>query len=146
MLSKKVETEINQFKKMTKTQKLERALIVLLGLAFLGLSAYLGLSALPVSGSAPSGLPASPASSTQFAMTAGTVTVPIATSTTCSARVISTASTTINVQVGGNEPSATLGHFVAASTTLVLDGGIYGCGAVKIYPFSTGAATAVETQ
>ena len=131
---------------MIQINKLEKVGLVLLGVALMGLLTWWAFSILPVYGSAPSGLPASNASSSKIAVAGGTVTVPIATSTTCSARVISTASTTINVQVGGDEPSAVLGHFVAASSTLVLDGGQYGCGAVKIFPFSTGAITAVETQ
>ena len=128
---------------MTKT--LERVGITILGLALLGLLAYMVIP-LFTYGSAPSGLPAGNASSSPIAVAAGSVTTPVATSTTCAARVVATASTTVMVQVGGDGPTASSGYFQAASTTAIYDGGIYGCGAVKIYPFSTGAITVTETQ
>ena|SRR3990167_3975518 len=131
---------------MIQINKLEKVGLVLLGVALMGLLTWWAFSILPVFGSAPSGLPASNASSSPIAVAAGTVTTPVATSTTCAARVVATASTTIMVQVGGDGPTASAGYFQAASTTVIYDGGIYGCGALKVFPFSTGAITVMETQ
>lgn len=129
------------------TNRLERVGIILLGFALVGLLAYWVFStSFTAYGSAPSGLPAGRASSSQIAVTAGTVAVPVATSSVCAARIISTASTSIMVSIGEAFPSATLGYWQNASTTEKYDGGLYGCGAVKIYPFSTGAITVTEAQ
>ena len=96
-------------------------------------------------GSAPSGLEAGSATSSQIAVASGTVTTPIATST-CAATIVGTASTTIMVAIGEMVPTASRGFFQAASTTKEYDGGIYGCGALKIYPFATGAITVERTN
>ena len=100
----------------------------------------------PALGSAPAGLPASLASTSQITVVAATVISPVATSTSCSARIVATASTTAMVHVGEIVPTASRGYFIAASTTQIFDGGIYGCGTVKVYPFATGVITVTETQ
>lgn len=130
----------------TKDFKLERVGFTLLALALLGVLAYWVFSTQLVSGSAPSGLPASNASTSRIVVTAGTVIEPVATSTTCSSRVVATASTSVMIHIGDAVPTATLGYWEGASSTSAFDGGIYGCGALKVYPFSTGAITVTETN
>lgn len=125
--------------------------LTLLSLALLGLLAY-WVFPIKVFGSAPSGLPTGFASTSQIAITAGTVSLPVASSSVptanapigCSSRIVATASTTVMVGIGNMVPTASLGYFVAASTTKEFDSGIYGCGALKIYPFSTGAISVTD--
>lgn len=56
-----------------------------------------------------------------------------ATSTSCAARVVTTVSQPIKILFSGvhiatSSMGLTTGHFQAASTTVVYDGGLYGCG------------------
>lgn len=99
-------------------------------------------------GSAPAGLPASfvSASSTDVSTTVGTI---FATSSNCAARVISTDGSAIMLtfsQKDGEEPSGSVGHWQAASSTVVYDGGIYGCDAVRAYSYATQDVQVYETR
>ena len=46
----------------------------------------------------------------------------------------------------GKVPSGVYGHLQAASTTVAYDGGQYGCGAVRIYSFTSQAITVSESR
>jgi hypothetical protein len=97
--------------------------------------------------SAPIGLQAYVATSS--APTVGTSPSLVFATSTCSARVITTYASPIMISlsdVQGFTPSATQGHLQAASTTVVYDSGLYGCGAVRIYSFVSGAITVTETR
>lgn len=96
-------------------------------------------------GSAPAGLPAGPTFAIQYPVTAVTLAQPLAT-TTCSARRVSTASTTLMWTIGTSTPTASFGTFLAASSTVVIDGGVDGCGALKVFPFQTGAITVTDIR
>jgi hypothetical protein len=87
------------------------------------------------SGSAPSGLPASVASSS--AQVIGTTQRLLFATSTCSARVISTRTQPMMLGFGvygasDFVPTATTGVLQPASTTVVYDSGQYGCGAVRV--------------
>lgn len=96
-------------------------------------------------GSAPSGLPATIATST-LAYPAGTSATLLFATSTCSARVITTREAPISLGFNGalgQTPTAIAGHMQLASTTVVYDSGQYGCGAVRVIS-ATGAATTVH--
>ena len=95
--------------------------------------------------SAPSGLVATNASSSIISLSSGagyrTLFEP---NTTCTSRIISTASSSIrlafepNIASGANGVASTtltrdIGFFQDASTTIAYDSGIYGCGWVSAY-------------
>lgn len=97
--------------------------------------------------SAPSGLPATIATSSNPIITATAATI-IATST-CSARIISTASSTIMLTFTDKDtPSQSFGTFQAASTTKEYDSGQYGCGRVKAMSFNgvLGVITVIDSN
>jgi len=98
--------------------------------------------------SAPSGLSTTIATSSKLAVSA-TPFVAIATSTNCAARIISTTGAEIRLtftELTGDTPSGTKGYSQAASTTVVYDGGQFGCGAVKVYSFGNSTIEATETR
>ena len=106
------------------------------------------LSSKPANASAPNGLPATMASTS--AQTVGTTpsTPVFATSTGCAARIIGTASSSIMVTFTdkfGDVPNAANGLWQGASTTVAYDSGLYGCGAVKIYSFTSQQIRAAES-
>ena len=99
-------------------------------------------------GSAPSGLPATVATSTSQAVTAATVRVLFATST-CASRVITSRASPLMLtfsDYNNASPSATFGHLQSASTTVTYDSGEYGCGLVKVYPYTTDTITVTEAR
>lgn len=99
------------------------------------------------SASAPSGLQATVATSTELAVS-GTASTLISTST-CSARIISTRGNAIMLtfsDYANHTPTATFGHLQSASTTVVYDSGQYGCGKVKAYSYGTETITVTETR
>ena len=68
---------------------------------------------------------------------------------TCAARVVTSAASALMLTFSdakGFGPTGSQGIIQAASTTAVYDGGLYGCGAVRIYSFSTSSITVMETQ
>jgi len=100
-------------------------------------------------GAAPSGLTATVATSSQ-ASVGTTATTVFATSTNCSARVISTVEKPIMLifsNYKGETPSGVYGYLQAASTTTIYDAEIFGCNALKVYGFdSSTTLTIMETR
>lgn len=99
-------------------------------------------------GAAPSGLYSTVATSGPILVSTTASTV-IATSTSCAARIISTNNSAVKLTFGdadGDVPTGTNGIWQAASTTEAYDGGIFGCGAVKIYSYVAQTVNATETQ
>lgn len=97
------------------------------------------LGAPSAKGAAPSGLPASIASSSLQTVTTSARLL-FATSTSCAARIITTKGTAINLTFSdktGIRPGATAGAVQAASTTVAYDGGLYGCDAVYAYSYAS---------
>ncbi len=97
--------------------------------------------------SAPSGLQATVATTSRPTVSA-TANLIMA-SSSCSARVISTATSSIMIGFSDNQgfvPSAMQGFFQAASTTVSYDSGQYGCGALRIFSFQTQAITVLESN
>lgn len=67
----------------------------------------------------------------------------------CVARVISTTASPIMMtftDAQGKVPTATFGVLQPASTTVSYDASQYGCGAVRIYSFVSGAITVQEAR
>lgn len=104
-----------------------------------------------VKASAPSGLPATTATSSNPLVAPNVATLLFATTTGggCTARVISTASTTLMLTFGDTVmggPTGTYGVWQAASTTVAYDSGLYGCGAVRGMANVGGQITVIETR
>lgn len=98
-------------------------------------------------GSAPSGLMSTLATTSVNAVSTTASTL-FATST-CSDRVISTKAQAIMLtfsDYAGQTPTAVFGVLQSASTTVVYNGGQYGCGLVKAYAFGADTITLVETR
>jgi hypothetical protein len=96
-------------------------------------------------GSAPSGLQGTLATSSIMSV-ATTATQLFATST-CSARIISTAGKAIMLtfsDYANQSPLSTFGHIQPASTTVAYDSGLYGCGLVKAYSFDNATQVTVS--
>ena len=99
--------------------------------------------------SAPSGLPATVATSSALSASSRTAQLLFATSTSCSARVITTTGVTMMLTFGDNQgkrPTGTYGHLQAASTTIAYDSGLYGCGAVYGYSDAAQNLSLTETR
>lgn len=97
--------------------------------------------------SAPSGLPATVATSSRVTVNA-TQKVVVA-SSSCTARIISTASSSIMLTFADQGlfvPSQDVGFFQATNTTAVYDSGQYGCGLVRAYSWTTQQITVSETR
>ena len=98
-------------------------------------------------GSAPSGLPSTIAT-TSNPIVNSTAAIVFATST-CSSRIITTASSTVMITWSdrtAQTPTASFGHYQAASTTVAYDSGLYGCDLVKIYSFGSQVITVSESR
>lgn len=122
---------------------------VLLGIVVL-LSALYLLSTTRAHAEAPSGLYATVATTSVFTVNT-TASLVFATTTGggCAARTISTTASPIMIGFSDNQgfvPSALQGFLQAASTTVIYNGGLYGCGAVRVYSFVAGAITVMETR
>ena len=129
---------------MTQTKTLLYGSVILAVLAII----YLFGTQTPHSlASAPSGLNATIATSSSYSLTT-TASVLFATST-CAARIITTQASPIMLtfsDYAGQTPTALLGHLQAASTTVAYDSGLYGCGLVKAYSFTTATTTVSESR
>lgn len=118
--------------KLSLTQKHLLAGVIALAITVLFALSY--MSSQKANASAPSGLPATVATSSPIAVT-NTQLLVFATST-CAARIIGTGVNGIMItftDAQGFVPTATQGFWQAASTTVAYDSGQYGCGAVRIY-------------
>ena len=83
---------------------------------------------------APPGLESTLATSTRFTVTGAVLTL-VASSTNCSSRVITTGANAINLSfsdIQGDRLTGFNGHWQAASTTVSYDGGLYGCGLIRV--------------
>lgn len=72
-------------------------------------------------------------------------------SSTCNARIITTYGSAVMITFADNfgtigGPTATFGHLQAASTTISYNADMYGCGAVRIYSFTTQAITVSDSR
>lgn len=104
----------------------------------LTVSYFLFANAVPTYGSAPSGLPATVATTSNPVVGTTAVTI-IATSSACTSRIISTGSYPIMLtfsDYANQTPTGSFGFFQGASTTVAYDSGIYGCGLVKAYGYT----------
>lgn len=98
-----------------------------------------------VLGSAPSGNPASPASSSAMTLTAGTAQGLFASSTTCTSRVVTTQTGYLMLTfIEGQTPTGSFGVYQPASTTVAYDSGLYGCGKMSGLSNITQAVTLVD--
>lgn len=101
----------------------------------------------PVHGSAPAGLPATVATSSNLTVSATALSA-LATST-CAARIVTTGAAAVMLtfsDYAGQTPTGLYGHLQAASTTVAYDSGLYGCGLMKVYSFATQQITVSETR
>ena len=97
-------------------------------------------------GSAPPGLAVGTSSIELFPNASSTAGYFINASPYCASRVISTASSSIMLSFGSTTPSASRGHWQAASTTERYDAGLYGCGQWTVFGFPiTGTAVTAST-
>lgn len=98
--------------------------------------------------SAPAGLPATVATSSNPSVGTTAVTL-AATSTGCAARIVTSRNSPLMLTFSdfkGDTPTATAGHLQLASTTIAYDSGIYGCGAVKAFGYVADTITVTETR
>lgn len=103
----------------------------------------------PAVASAPSGLPATVASTSAPTLTGGTAVGLFATSTGCSSRAITTKAGYLMLTFtnkNGQTPTGDLGHYQAASTTEIYDSGLWGCGFVKALSNVTQVVTISDVQ
>jgi len=123
---------------------MKKAIITIL-VGFLGL---LGFNVVNNLGSA-TGIQSTVATSSFQVVTAGTAQRLFATSTLCSARIITTQAGAIKLTFSdflGQRPTGINGHIQTASTTVEYDSKIYGCNAVWVYPYGTDTLTLTETR
>lgn len=130
------------------THTIQKSLLYIAGTAFALAVAYL-LAGSPfyVGATEATVIPARIATTSQAAVTSTASTI-IATSS-CSSRIISTVASPIMLTFTDNQgaiPTGVFGHIQAASTTVVYDAGLYGCGAVKAYSFTAATITVAETR
>lgn len=129
-------------------------LIPLLATMFLTVSALMLYGTLPVSASAPSGLPASVRLATTTIVGPQQTKKVFSNNGSCASRIIRTQATEIYLTYsdpnGGDVASTTLsavvGDFIAASTSKAFDGGIYGCGDWYIEATASTTITVYETN
>lgn len=129
---------------MTTTHKIE---LFAFGLLTAVLLTYVLSLSTPKAGAASGFLPATIATTSPAVLTT-TPSLVFATSS-CVARIITTVASPIMLtfsDVQGVVPSAILGHLQPASTTVAYDSGLYGCGAVRAYSFTTATVTVSESR
>lgn len=119
-----------------------------LGIVVLALYVILNLNFEAAQGSAPQGYKADVASTS--ALVIGTTADFITATSTCVSRIVTTDGNTGVMFTFGDETgqtpnlAGTLGHFQAASTTIVYDSGTYGCGRWKAISDPASAITITE--
>jgi hypothetical protein len=100
-----------------------------------------------VQGSAPSGLPATIATSSKITVT--TTPILVFATSSCASRIITTTASPIMISFS-DDPAVVLtgqyGHLQGASTTVAYDSGQYGCNNTRIYSFASGAITVSESR
>jgi len=132
--------------------------MVLMGI-ILGMIALTAMLLTQISlGSAPSGLPATVATSSTITVgphkpNTASSTVSVFVKSGCSSRVISTRETAIELRFSNTmfssttvNPAANAGIHQLASTTVVYDSGQYGCGFVSVFGYATTSISIAEFQ
>ncbi len=97
--------------------------------------------------SAPSGLTAVIATTSQITVGATISGAPILATSTCTARIVSTGPRAVSLTMSdktGQVPSGIFGYYQAASTTVAYDSGLYGCGALRA--FGAGADSVITVS
>jgi len=95
-------------------------------------------------GQASPGLAAQLASTTEFTLTSAAIVI-TATSTNCSARIITTGTDSgIGFTFDSPLGIANFGHWQAASTTQVYDGGLWGCGTIRARSAESAASITIS--
>lgn len=121
---------------------------LLLGFVFAAsivlLAWFISINTKEIQGGAPSGLYAGTSSIDDVIFASTTAGTLFQATANCTSRVVSTASTTIQISFGSSTPSATRGAWQGASTTVAYDGEIYGCGYWRVYGFQNGAISVWE--
>ena len=113
---------------------MNKSLYIVIGVLAVIVLVWIFKSPVPLTG-APPGLESTLATSTKFAVVQGTVLTLVSTSTTCSSRVITAGTNPISLtfsNMQGDRLTGFVGHWQAASTTVSYDGGIYGCGLIRV--------------
>lgn len=133
---------------MNTTQKINLAAVAFLIASALLLSVTFFGDTQRASASAPSGLSATLATTSQSAVGTNAIML-FATSTAnqCTGRTITTYASPIMLtfsDYAGQTPTGVFGHLQAASTTQYYDGGQYGCQLVKAYSFVSQTITISE--
>lgn len=98
--------------------------------------------------SAPSGLPATVATTSSIAVGTSTLSTTLFVPSTCSARIITTVAQPIMLSfsaISSTTITQTVGHLQGASTTVAYDSGIYGCGRVNAVGITYSASLASST-
>ncbi len=119
------------------------AIIVLISFVYIFSSNYQRAEA-----SAPTGLPATIATSSNLTLAAVTSLSVFATST-CAARIVTTSGSAVMMTFSdrvGDVPTGSFGHLQPASTTVAYDSGQYGCGLVRILSFGAQFITVSESR
>ena len=122
--------------------------ILALGIIALAIVFSFSFTTTKLSASAPSGLPGTVATSSQAAVSTTAISL-FATSTACSSRIITTYASPVMLtfsDYAGQTPTGVFGHLQPASTTVAYDSGIYGCGLVKGYSFTSQTITVTEVR
>lgn len=109
--------------------------LYVLGFAMVVMGFFVSYNVYNAKASAPTGLATT--LQTQLNKTVGIqeITTLVATTTSCTNRVITTAGQPIMLTFNDALPTATFGHLQSASTTIVYDGGQFGCGKIKAYGY-----------
>ena len=118
-----------------------------LGIFLLAVTYMVGASAVTVYAAQPSGIAANVATTSNPLI--GTTGATLFATSTCSSRVITTYASPIMLtfsDYAGQTPTATFGHLQSASTTVVYDASVYGCGRFQAYSFVSGSTTVSEMR
>lgn len=123
------------------TRYLAVMILFILGVVFFG---WQNLK--PSFASAPSGLPATVGTSTQYTLLAGTAGTLVA-SSSCTSRVVSTQSSGILLTFDDRyTPTLGVGFWQGASTSVAYDGGLYGCGQMKAISAGAQVITVMDVR
>ena len=112
--------------------------------AFVLLFVLGGFQTNKVMGSAPSGLSATMATSSTLTVGPQQKMTLFASADYCNSRIITTVASPIMISfnaLSSTTISGTVGHLQAASTTVAYDSGIYGCGLLTAFGFSSSTIT-----
>lgn len=117
---------------------LQRTLVGAVVISAIGAALYFLVGVPSARSSAPDGVPATVATSSLMSVGPSNAVTLTATSS-CNARIVTTYANPVMLTFSdylGQSPTATFGHLQAASTTVVYDSGVYGCGLMKAYGYT----------